>query len=210
MFDTIRIARPTLSLRHVMRFALVIVGALALTVATIQLSGVTQAHAEGTWLRYQRGYYLDQGWMCYGWSNGAYHCTQHWYTTSSGALVSTNTAWVPNGLNGSVTQAQTRNTVAQHATPKPAAGSSVAGDIRAVFGPYASQALRVAQCESSLNPRAYNASSGASGVFQFLRSTWATTSYAGSSPFNASANIRAAHQVFVRDGYSWREWSCQP
>jgi SLT domain-containing protein len=82
--------------------------------------------------------------------------------------------------------------------------------IRSVFGAYAGQALRVASCESGYAPNAYNRSSGASGVFQFLASTWRTTSYAGYSRFNAWANIHAAHQVFVRDGYSWREWSCKP
>jgi hypothetical protein len=88
--------------------------------------------------------------------------------------------------------------------------TSVTGMINSTFGGYAGQALRVAQCESSLNPMATNASSDAEGVFQFLASTWAGTSYAGYSRHNAWANINAAHQVFVRDGYSWREWSCQP
>lgn len=88
--------------------------------------------------------------------------------------------------------------------------SSVSGMINTAFGSYASQALRVAQCESSLNPSATNSSSGAAGVFQFMASTWAGTSYAGYSRYNAWANINAAHQVFVRDGYSWREWSCKP
>jgi hypothetical protein len=88
--------------------------------------------------------------------------------------------------------------------------SSVTGMINSTFGSYASQALRVARCESGLNPSATNSSSGAAGVFQFLASTWAGTSYARYSRYNAWANIQAAHQVFVRDGYSWREWSCKP
>jgi LysM repeat protein len=79
-----------------------------------------------------------------------------------------------------------------------------------VFGPYGAQALSVAECESSLNPNATNSSSGAAGLFQFLPSTWATTSQAGNSPYNALANIRAAYEVFARDGFTWREWSCQP
>ena len=87
---------------------------------------------------------------------------------------------------------------------------SVQSEIVAVFGRYANAALAVARCESGYNPNAKNPSSSASGVFQFLHSTWLTTSYAGYSPFNASANIHAAYQVFSRDGYSWREWECQP
>ncbi len=79
-----------------------------------------------------------------------------------------------------------------------------------VFGSYAGAAKSVARCESGFNPGATNAYSGAAGVFQFLPSTWAGTSQAGQSPYNAYANIRAAYEVFARDGYSWREWSCKP
>lgn len=98
-------------------------------------------------------------------------------------------------------------------TPVPTGQSSVATMIEQVFGPYAPGALQVARCESGLNPGAYNPTSiggsHAEGVFQILYpSTWMGTSEAGSSPYNAWANIVAAHQIFVRDGYSWREWSC--
>jgi hypothetical protein len=83
------------------------------------------------------------------------------------------------------------------------------------FGPYGGAAVRVATCESGLDPSAYNPTSiggsHAAGVFQILYpSTWNGTSEAGSSPYNARANIRAAHYIFVRDGYSWSEWSCKP
>ena len=86
--------------------------------------------------------------------------------------------------------------------------ASVASMINQAFGSNAAAAMAVASCESGLNPNAYNGSSGASGVFQFLPGTWSTTPYAGYSPFNAWANVNAAYSVFVRDGYSWREWSC--
>ncbi len=53
--------------------------------------------------------------------------------------------------------------------------------------------------------------SHAEGVFQILYpATWEGTSYASYSPYNAWANIQAAHEIFVRDGYSWREWACKP
>jgi Transglycosylase-like domain len=78
------------------------------------------------------------------------------------------------------------------------------------FGRYASQALAVAYCESGYNTFAYNRSSGASGVFQIVPGTWARTSRSWYSPFNAQANVAAAHEIFTRDGHSWREWVCQP
>jgi hypothetical protein len=102
----------------------------------------------------------------------------------------------------------------------PPAGSNpgqqaVISAIVAVFGSYSQGALAIAKCESGYDPNAWNSypilNSHASGVFQVLYpSTWNTTSYAGSSPFNADANIHAAYQIFSRDGYSWREWQCKP
>jgi len=211
------------------RAALVLSGVMGLTLVGSQLATAPQASAAGN-LRYywQAGYYLDNGWLCYGWSNGTYHCTAHWHRDASGHLISDNAKWVPNYGTVTTTHATTTHPSApvRHATtptvrrpapvthpapaPAPATGGSVQSMIISTFGPYANAALNVARCESGFNPNAYNASSGASGVFQFLRSTWATTSYAGYSPFNAWANIHAAYQVFQRDGYSWREWQCQP
>jgi hypothetical protein len=92
---------------------------------------------------------------------------------------------------------------------------AIINEIESVFGGYAQGALNVARCESGYNPDAYNpyaiGNSHAEGVFQILYpSTWDGTSYAADSPYNASDNIYAAHQIFARDGDSWREWSCQP
>lgn len=90
---------------------------------------------------------------------------------------------------------------------------AVINDIVAVFGPNANGAINVARCESGFDPNAWNpyaiGGSHASGVFQILYpSTWSTTSWAGTSPYNYDANIHAAYQIFSRDGFSWREWSC--
>jgi LysM repeat protein len=90
-----------------------------------------------------------------------------------------------------------------------AAGGSIVDMIHQVFGPYGDQAVRVATCESSLNPNAYNPS-GATGLFQIMPATWAGTSQAGNSLTDPWANINAAHEIFQRDGNSWVEWVCQP
>jgi hypothetical protein len=87
--------------------------------------------------------------------------------------------------------------------------------ISQVFGPYTPAALKIAQCESGMNPNAYNPQSvngsNATGLFQILYpSTWNTTSYRGGNPKDAMTNIRAAYEIFRRDGYSWREWACAP
>jgi hypothetical protein len=113
-------------------------------------------------------------------------------------------------------------------TPRPAPSTSIVppheadpgkqaivNEIVAVFGSYAQGALAVASCESGYDPNAWNPyainGSHASGVFQILYpGTWDGTAYASYSPFNANANIHAAYQIFQRDGYTWREWQCQP
>ncbi len=124
------------------------------------------------------------------------------------------TLCIPTSHSGS-SQGQTFSAPVQHNSAQAPSGSSVANMISQVFGPYAGAATRVAQCESGLNPNATNpqpvGNSHAEGVFQILYpSTWSGTSYAGSSPYNAWANINAAHEIFARDGNSWREWQCQP
>lgn len=91
---------------------------------------------------------------------------------------------------------------------------AIINEIVAVFGSYSPGALSVAKCESGYDPNAWNSypimGSHASGVFQILYpSTWNSTSYSSYSPFNADANIKAAHQIFQRDGNSWREWQCK-
>jgi uncharacterized protein YraI len=69
--------------------------------------------------------------------------------------------------------------------------------------------LRVARCESNLDPVAVNPSSGASGLFQFMPSTFATTpnGQRGEDIFDASTSADAA-------GWMWangrrNEWECQ-
>lgn len=202
--------------------ALFVTGVLSATFAGASIAVPAPAQASSG-LHYQRGYSVQQGWYCYGWANGAYHCTHHWGRASNGHLVSYNTSWVPNygAIQSSARTAPTHQSASAPRSATPSSDASnpgraaVINEIRSVFGPYTSQALTVAECESGLNPGARNSTSvggaHAAGLFQILdASTWNSTSYRQASPYNASANIHAAYEIFHRDGNSWREWSCRP
>jgi hypothetical protein len=67
--------------------------------------------------------------------------------------------------------------------------------------------VRVARCESSLNPCAYNKGGPYFGLYQFLKSTWKTTPYKDKSIYDPEAQALAA-------GWMWKqgrknEWACQ-
>lgn len=79
------------------------------------------------------------------------------------------------------------------------------------------EALAILECESLGDPDAYNPYSGASGLYQFLPSTWASTSpkagFSGASPFEPEANVGTAAWLANRyhelgQGY-WAPWSCR-
>jgi len=76
------------------------------------------------------------------------------------------------------------------------------------LGPGAVQwALRVARCESGYNPSAMNPSGDATGVFQFLRSTWALTPWASYSRTDAWANVQAGAWLYTHGGPG--NWVCR-
>jgi hypothetical protein len=64
--------------------------------------------------------------------------------------------------------------------------------------------LRIAKCESGYNQFSKNRSSTASGVFQYLRSTWSNTQAGkkGISVFDAEANIKMAVSHIATHGTS--------
>ncbi len=66
--------------------------------------------------------------------------------------------------------------------------------------------LRVAQCESNLDPYAVNPS-GSYGLFQFIRSTWKSTPYGNEDIFDPRANSNAAAWMWAQGRKS--EWVCQ-
>lgn len=79
------------------------------------------------------------------------------------------------------------------------------------------EALAIIKCESGGDPDAYNPYSGASGLFQFLPSTWAATApkagYGGASVFDPVANTASAAWLANRyeelGQYYWQAWSCR-
>jgi hypothetical protein len=66
--------------------------------------------------------------------------------------------------------------------------------------------LRVAECESDLDPYAVNPS-GSYGLFQFVRSTWKSTPYGDQDIFDPSANANAAAWMWSVGRRS--EWVCK-
>jgi hypothetical protein len=94
-----------------------------------------------------------------------------------------------------------------HPPPPP----DIAKDITDAFsplGPAAVQwAMNVAWCESRYHPNSVNSDSGASGLFQFLPSTWSGTPYASYSPFDPRYNALAAAWLYSH--YGPQRWVCQ-
>jgi len=75
-------------------------------------------------------------------------------------------------------------------------------DYSAQYGISADLPLRIANCESGFNQSSKNKSSTASGVFQFLASTWSHTDAGkqGLSVFDADANVRTAVSSIAANG----------
>jgi hypothetical protein len=76
--------------------------------------------------------------------------------------------------------------------------------IRSVFGPYASQALRVAWCESRMSIWARNGQY--LGLFQM--GNYARARYGHGN--NAWTQARAAYRYFLDSGRTWGPWACKP
>jgi uncharacterized protein YraI len=101
-------------------------------------------------------------------------------------------------------------------TPDPGSGDASEQEIIAIiyaaadrWGQPRADMLRVARCESNLDPAVVNRSSGASGLFQFMPSTFAFTPNGerGENIFNAYSSADAA-------GWMWangmrNHWACQ-
>jgi hypothetical protein len=104
-------------------------------------------------------------------------------------------------------EAQRISALNNHAPP-PAYIAQIIHNAFSPLGPRAVQwAVNVAYCESRYHPNSVNSDSGASGLFQFLPSTWAFTPEHAQSPFDPTANANAAAWLYQRDGPS--QWQCQ-
>jgi regulator of protease activity HflC (stomatin/prohibitin superfamily) len=94
-----------------------------------------------------------------------------------------------------------------HAPPPPYI-AKIINDAFGPLGPAAVQwAINVAYCESRYHPNSVNSDSGASGLFQFMPSTWGGTPWANQSPFDPVANAQAAAWLYNR--YGPGRWTCQ-
>ncbi len=67
--------------------------------------------------------------------------------------------------------------------------------------------VRVARCESGLNPCALNPSGPYYGLFQFLKSTWKTTPYGDRDIYDPEAQALAAAWMWAEGRKN--EWACQ-
>ena len=98
-------------LRHIV-LAASVCGLLAL--ATLNGLATPPAHAQGVTFRYARGYSVQHGsWLCYGWPDGALHCTQHW-RRSGGRYVSLRPSWVPSTGSAQTSHSSHPNVVSVH------------------------------------------------------------------------------------------------
>lgn len=105
---------------------LLILLAVLTALASFYVSVAGTTHAAGLSFTFVRGYTVQQGWLCYGWNSGVYHCTQHWRRDAAGHAISDNPRFVPNGqaADGTVTHPVAPTTGSSGSGP---AGSAPSG-----------------------------------------------------------------------------------
>ena len=79
----------------------------------------------------------------------------------------------------------------------------VEDQIKMVFGNDSTDAIKVAKCESGLNPKARNGQSTATGVFQIMASVHGVSRTRLENPM---VNILIAKELFDGTGENWRHW----
>ncbi len=89
---------------------------------------------------------------------------------------------------------------------KPDGAQTIEDLIRETFGKRSDEALRVASCESKLDPKALSRA-GARGVFQIMPvHTWRVAQVGGRNLDDPKTNVRVAKALFDDEG--WRPWTC--
>jgi hypothetical protein len=93
-----------------------------------------------------------------------------------------------------------------HPTSAPAPTGSPEGVVRQVFGPLgvADQAVRVAACESGLDPGAMSAGGTYRGLFQLGPHLAGTVGFYGGNWFDPLTNSEVARDLYLRSG--WSSW----
>lgn len=76
----------------------------------------------------------------------------------------------------------------------------------AEFGLDGAEMVRIARCESNLDPYNVTPPYSATGLFQFLPSTWASTPYADDNIFDPALNAQAAAWMWTHGRRN--EWEC--
>ncbi len=94
---------------------------MGLSLVAGQVGASPTAHA-ASGFRYHPGYSVQHGWLCYGWSNGVFHCTSHW-KTAGGHFVSLHPSWVPS--SGATSGSVSRHSTGYHAAPRGGGGGGV-------------------------------------------------------------------------------------
>jgi hypothetical protein len=140
-----------------------------------------------------------------------------WVATTTTAPPTTTTA-APTTTTAAPTTTTTTTTTPPTTTrppPNPGGVERWRGLVESYFSSdLVEDALRVIQCESRGDPSAYNASSGASGLFQFIPSTWASarsqSGWHGADVFDPEANIGVAAWLVYSSSSPWSHRTCKP
>lgn len=100
---------------------------------------------------------------------------------------------------------ETQLTVVRQTTEKPESVREMIARMAPAYGVDTETALRIAQCESGLDPMAKSTASSASGVYQWIDGTWDFIGHPGDR-FDAEQNIKAFLEYYPTHR-QW--WSCK-
>jgi len=120
------------------------------------------------------------------------------------------------GFAPGTTETVVANIRAQEAADAARRPSTPAAIIRDVFGAEGDRAVRVATCESELNPRAVSPT-GDHGILQINAKTWArpnhpdpVAQWIGRNWHNVyDVRTNAMMALKIRQAYGWQMWSCK-